>query len=39
MSVTVFEGPCPKLGQSLQELIDRMLGKNEKSNIHGESVI
>lgn len=36
MSVTVFEDPCPKPGQSLQELLDRMLGKKEKKETHGE---
>ena len=39
MSVTVFEDPCPKLGQSLQEIIDRMFGKKEKNENHGESFI
>lgn len=37
MSVTVFEAPCPKPGQSMQEIIDRMLSKKEKAKIHEES--
>lgn len=37
MSVLVFEDPCPKPGQSMQEIIDRMLSKKEKIKIHEES--
>lgn len=39
MSVTVFEDPCPQPGRSVQELIDRLFGKNDKSKIkiHEES--
>ena len=37
MFVTVFEDPCPKPGQSMQEIIDRMLNKKEKIKIHEES--
>ena len=37
MSVTVFEDPCPKPGQSMWEIIDRMLSKKEKAKIHEES--
>jgi hypothetical protein len=39
MSVTVFEDPCPQPGRSMQDLIDRMLGKKEKIMIHEESFI
>lgn len=37
MSFVVFEDPCPKPGQSMQEIIDRMLNKKEKTKIHEES--
>lgn len=39
MSVVVFEDPCPKPGQSIQELIDRILGKNGKKETHQDSFI
>ncbi len=37
MSVTVFEDPCPRPGQSMQEFIDRILNKKGKIQIHEKS--
>lgn len=37
MKVTVFEDPCPKPGQSVQELIARMLRKPKNKKHHEES--
>lgn len=37
MSVTVFEDPCPKPGQSVQELIERMLRKTKNKKQHEQS--
>lgn len=39
MSVTVFEDPCPKPGQSMWEIIDRLFNKKERKEIHDESFI
>lgn len=30
MNVTVFEDPCPKPGQSMQERIDRMVNEAKR---------
>ncbi len=30
MSVIVFEDPCPKPGQSMQECIDRMMKESKR---------
>ena len=34
MSVTVFKDPCPKPGQSVQEILERMLRKPKNKQQH-----
>jgi len=37
MNVTVFEDPCPKPGQSIQERIDKMLKEAKRRKREKES--